>query len=159
MMVETTFDMGSEVASVVDSLGIGRHASFDEVIDAVSTVCGKRLRLEPVDDATLAQLTGLWIETNDASYVFFRSTDPLVYKMHSIFHEFGHILLDHDGCELTATLSGVSLTANGLGGEIMRAKGRGLLDDRSEQLAEMIAYALSQKILSGTRDSEQEIFG
>ncbi len=144
---------------LVSQLGLPASPCFDDVVTRVTDVYGKPLRLEPVADRDLSTLTGLWIDTHDVGYVFFRSADPIVYRLHSIFHEFGHILSEHENCEALRALGDVRLEESKRGRELRRARSRELFNDPSERMAEVIAYALSRRVLNLVTNQAEAIFG
>ncbi|MET4618747.1 hypothetical protein ABIE18_000170 [Arthrobacter sp. 2762] len=147
------------VEALVENLNLRVGATLDDVAGSIAAMQGKSISLEPVDDSALTTLTGLWIETADTNYVFFRSLDPVIYKIHSIFHEFGHILLEHHDCEVLRMVGDIPLGGTGLGGEIRRARARGLLVDSSERMAELVAYALTRRLLRVDSTPDEEVFG
>jgi hypothetical protein len=144
---------------LVDRLNLTAGASLDDVVRSVADAHRKPISLEPIDDARLTTLTGLWVETAKTSYVFFRASDPLIYRIHSIFHEFGHILLEHEQCDALATVEHSRFDAAGLGGEIRRARELGTLGDVAEYRAELVAVALSNRVLRVDPCPSEAVFG
>lgn len=136
--------------SLIESSGIRAGATLEEITQATAKVHRKPIVLLPVGDDELRSLTGLWAETEEQSYVFFRERDSPIYRLHSIFHELGHILADHRGCGALALIDRSRLSTKGAGQQIIRARGRGELDSPSERFAEEIAYSLSWTVFAGT---------
>lgn len=139
-----------EAQRIVSALNLRPGASLDDVIAGVANKYEKSLVLQPVADHELTTITGLWVETDDAGYVFFRTADPFVYQIHSIFHEFGHILARHTGCDALGAIDSDAIESVGLGKQILRARARGASYDKSEILAEEVAYILSRIVLRGS---------
>ena len=145
---ETATTERTEAERLVDALGLTRGVSIDEIVARIARLYEKALVLQPIDDDELTATTGLWVETDDTGYVFYRAQDPLVYQIHSIFHEFGHIMAEHDGCDALGVVDGAAFESIRLGEQICRARGRGAFVHESEILAEDFAYALSRLVLS-----------
>ena len=133
-------------ADLVNLLNCPPAPTFEMIKDSVAERHGKEIVLHPVEDLELQNMTGLWIETEQTSHVFYRLADPMIYQLHSIFHEFGHILADHGACSVLSAVGDLSRVKPS-GSMIQRARARGLTDDDAEQFAEDIAYALSQNLL------------
>lgn len=143
---------------LVRALGCSAGSSLDQIKARVEHAYGRPLVLQPVGHDELRTISGLWLETDSAGYVFFRAADPLVYRVHSIFHEFGHILANHQGCEALSVVDDKAIPSVGLGQQIRRARARGALQDDAEVLAEEVAYALSRLVLSGSSVSLRAVF-
>lgn len=143
---------------LVQALDCPAGSSLDEIRARVSQAYGRPIVLQPVGDDELSTITGLWLETDSAGYVFFRAADPLVYQVHSIFHEFGHILASDASCEALAAIDDTAFPSIGLGQQIRRARARGTFRDDAEILAEEVAFALSRLALSGASVSLRAVF-
>ncbi len=140
----------TDAEQLIASLGWTKGVSLKEIIAGVANKYDKSLILQAVGDNELTTITGLWVETNETGYVFFRAADPAVYQIHSMFHEFGHILGKHQGCDVLSVVDSTTLRSTGLGKQIRRAHARGALQNEDEAFAEEIAYKLAHLILSGS---------
>lgn len=62
---------------------------------------GKPVGIEPAPAGLGKDVTGLWLETDEQSWIFHAAGESELLRRHVILHEYGHILLMHGGCELT----------------------------------------------------------
>jgi hypothetical protein len=62
---------------------------------------GKPIRIVPAPAGLGKDVTGLWLEKDEQSWIFHAAGDSALLRRHVILHEYGHILLMHGGCELT----------------------------------------------------------
>jgi len=62
---------------------------------------GKPIRIAPAPAGLGQDVTGLWLERDEQSWIFHSAGDSALLRRHVILHEYGHILLMHGGCELT----------------------------------------------------------
>lgn len=143
---------------LVQSLGCPPRARISDIRECVSRLHEKDVVLHPSSDAELRDITGLWVETDAASHVFYRADDPEIYQVHSIFHEFGHIIADHTTCGVLDFIDNSAIGTASLGGQIQRARARGFRYDDDEDLAEEIAHALSRLVIAGTKSNMRAVF-
>ncbi|QAB18315.1 hypothetical protein Leucomu_10655 [Leucobacter muris] len=143
---------------LVANLGCRPGSSLEDIQERVALFHQKEIALHPVDDVELRNITGLWVETELTSHVFFRNDDPKLYQTHSIFHEFGHIIADHSTCGVLSFIDNTLLGTAPLGGQIQRARARGFNQDEDETLAEEIAYALSRLVIAGSAVGIRAVF-
>lgn len=148
----------AEAERLVDQLGCRPGSSLNDIMGRVERFHQKQIALHPVDDVELRNITGLWVETEHVSHVFYRSADPKLYQTHSIFHEFGHIIADHSTCGVLGFIDNTALGTAPLGGQIQRARARGFSYDEDETLAEEIAYALSRLVIAGSAVGMRAVF-
>lgn len=62
---------------------------------------GKPVAIQPAPAGLGKDVTGLWLETDERSWIFHAAGESELLRRHVILHEYGHILLMHSGCELT----------------------------------------------------------
>ena len=62
---------------------------------------GKPIRIVPAPAGLGKDVTGLWLEKDEQSWIFHAAGDSALLRRHVILHEYGHILLMHGGCDLT----------------------------------------------------------
>ncbi|MEX5271521.1 hypothetical protein [Kocuria sabuli] len=62
---------------------------------------GKPIRIAPAPAWLGQDVTGLWLEKDEQSWIFHAAGESELLRRHVILHEYGHILLEHSGCELT----------------------------------------------------------
>ncbi|UWX97757.1 hypothetical protein N2K95_03475 [Arthrobacter zhaoxinii] len=139
--------------AVVAALKLGEHVTFDELLAAVTRMHGKPIELRDIDSAVIPSVTGLWIEKDTKSIILLPSGDNRLHRTHAACHEFGHILLRHQGC------GGVDTTMPSLFQHIGSRKGirrmlaRSLAWNETERAAEQVAYLLSLALLPRERES------
>ncbi|MCQ2001487.1 hypothetical protein [Arthrobacter zhaoxinii] len=139
--------------AVVAALNLGEHVTFDELLAAVTKTHGKPIELRDIDSAVIPSVTGLWIEKDTKSIILLPSGDNRLHRTHAACHEFGHILLRHQGC------GGVDTTMPSLFQHIGSRKGirrmlaRSLAWNETERAAEQVAYLLSLALLPRERES------
>ena len=135
--------------AVVAALGLGEHVRFDELLAAVSNAHGKPIELRDIDHSIIPAVTGLWIEKDQKSVILLPAGDNRLHRTHAACHEFGHILLQHQGCGGvdTATPSVFAHIGSRRGIKTMLA--RSLDWNETERAAEHVAYLLSLSLLPG----------
>lgn len=84
------------------------------------------------------EITGLYLRTSKADYIFYRQDAPLILQSHSILHELGHVLLEHGGMSFD-TLESEALRA------IAQHKA-GIEDSEDERAAEQFAVVIRDRI-------------
>lgn len=132
---------------IVDRLGLPSNPTWDLIIQKIEAHFGKTVALHSIEDGEWATTTALLIESETAGHIFYRATDPPLYQQHSIFHEFGHILLEEADCEILDVIPRELVEAAGVRESIVRAAARGLEVGEHELMAEAIAYALAKTLM------------
>ena len=148
--------------AAVDQLQLAGQVSFDRLLEAVEAAHGKPITVRIVPESTVPGLSGLWLETDLRSHILVPENHSELHRLHVICHEFGHILLQHDGCDgLAASMPSVF---NHLGQRkgIKRMLARSPQWNGVEKAAEEVAYLLSRLVLvkstAPTSDFEK-VFG
>ncbi|MEV7649065.1 hypothetical protein [Arthrobacter sp. NPDC089319] len=99
-------------------------------------------------ESALPGLSGLWLETDIKSHILVPEDHSDLHRMHVICHEFGHILLDHEGCDgLAASMPSVFSHVGQRKG-IKRMLARSPQWNDMEKAAEEVAYLLSRIVLA-----------
>lgn len=133
---------------VVKALNLSEQATLDELLAAVTEAHGKPIELKEIDNTVMPTVTGLWIEKEHKSVIVLPAQDSRLHRNHATFHEFGHILLSHDGCGLSPTDKVPSIFKHiGAQNGIKRMLARSLDWNDTEWAAEHIAYLLSLAVL------------
>lgn len=159
MKIRPQGESPSRVADrLVRSLSLKPGASLSEITERVAAVHGKPVLLQPVPDEEIDGTTGLWVETETESIVFYRENDPLLYQLHSICHEFGHIIANHTGCDALQFVDRSTVESVSLGEQIIAARARGELDNPEEILAETVAYALPKLMMARPKQQIRAAF-
>lgn len=149
--------------SVVAGLNLGDQVTFDEVLAKVEEAHGKPIELREVDNSIIPTVTGLWIEKEKKSIILVPERDTRLHRHHTVCHEFGHILFNHDGCGLTSDdmLTSADMMPSmfqHIGGRrgIKRMLARSFEWNETERAAEHIAYLLSLALLPQERASSSD---
>ena len=134
--------------AVVAALNLSDQATFDELLAAVTEAHGKPIELKEIDNTVIPTVTGLWIEKEHKSVIVLPAQDSRLHRNHATYHEFGHILLNHDGCGLSPTDKVPSIFKHiGARHGIKRILARSLEWNDTERAAEHVAYLLSLAVL------------
>ena len=139
--------------AVVAALGLGEHVSFEELLAAVTKKHGKPIELRDIDSSVIPSVTGLWIEKENKSIILLPSGDNKLHRTHAACHEFGHILLRHQGCGGVETTMPSVFQHIGSRQGIRRMLARSLNWNETERAAEQVAYLLSLALLPQDRES------
>jgi hypothetical protein len=133
--------------AVVDQLQLPSKVSFDGLLETVETTHGKPITVRLVPSSTIPGLSGLWLETELKSHILVPENHSELHRMHVICHEFGHILLRHQGCDgLAASMPSVFNHVGQKKG-IKRMLARSPQWNDMEKAAEEVAYLLSGFVL------------
>ncbi|MFC4245002.1 ImmA/IrrE family metallo-endopeptidase [Gryllotalpicola reticulitermitis] len=106
-------------------LGFSQGVGWDELVGYVTQTTRKNVRIQAIGDAHWRNATAALSRFPDQDLILIRYTDSPLYRTHSILHEFGHLLLGHDGCTQSKDT---------------------VRDDAHEQAAELLAYQLAQRL-------------
>lgn len=149
-------------ATAVEQLQLPSRVSFDHLLKAVEAAHGKSIVVRLVPKSTVPGLSGLWLETETKSHILVPQSHSSLHRMHVICHEFGHILLRHQGCDgLAASMPSVF---NHVGQQkgIKRMLARSPQWNDTEKAAEEVAYLLSGFVLDGQAEPVsdfEKVFG
>lgn len=140
--------------AVVASLNLADQVTFDELVEAVTKAHGKPIRLMEIDSSLMPTVTGLWMEKEQVSLILLPAGDTQPHRQHAACHEFGHMLLGHEGCGGASTSFMPSMFKH-VGGRrgIKKILARSLDWNDQEIAAERIAYLLSLALLPGEPES------
>ena len=64
---------------------------------------GRQIRLVPMPTVHGAPC-GLWVQVERTDYVFYTTNTTRLHQTHIVLHEFGHVVLDHQGCSDNKTI-------------------------------------------------------
>lgn len=146
-MRKTSGPVGVTPESVVDALGLGPKATFDELLAVVERAHGKPIELMEVPNSVIPTVTGLWVEKDQKSIILLPEEDNQLHRTHAVCHEFGHMLLGHDGCGVAVAPMPSIFQHVGMRGGIKRMLARSLHWNEAELAAERVAYLLSRLLL------------
>lgn len=132
--------------SVVEALDLGRWVRFDQLLAAVTEAHGKPIVIRNIDNSSIPNVTGLWIETEKKSVILLPEQDSELHRAHAACHEFGHILLGHGGCGAASGPIPSLFQHIGRNTGIKRVLARSLQWNEEEKAAERVAYLLSKAL-------------
>jgi hypothetical protein len=139
--------------AAVSGLNLGEHVTFDELLAVVTKAHGKPIELRDIDHGVIPAITGLWIEKDSKSIILLPAGDNRLHRTHAACHEFGHILLRHQGCGGVETAVPSVFQHIGSRKGIKRMLARSMDWNETERAAEHVAYLLSLALLPGERQS------
>lgn len=143
----TTVNGGMSPRDAVSMLALPEQVTFDALLQTVSFAHGKPVTIRDVPRGVLSGVSGLWVESAKRSLVLVRSGLSELHRMHVVCHEFGHILLRHQGCEgLAASMPSV-FNHVGRAQGLQRVLARSPQWSDTEKAAEEVAYLLSWAVL------------
>lgn len=131
---------------MVAGLRLPEHMTFDELLAVVADAHGKPIELREIDASVIPTVTGLWIEKVAKSIILLPAGDTTLHRNHAACHEFGHMLLNHDGCG--APEPSMPSMFKHIGGRsgLKRMLARSLDWNEAEQDAERVAYLLGKAL-------------
>jgi hypothetical protein len=133
--------------AAVEQLQLPSQVSFDRLLEMVETTHGKPITVRLVPSSTIPGVSGLWLERDFKSLILVPQNHSELHRMHVICHEFGHILLQHEGCDgLAASMPSVFNHVGQKKG-IKRMLARSPQWNEVEKAAEEVAYLLSRIVL------------
>lgn len=162
------------VDRVLQLARVPEAVSWDQLIQRIETLYHKRLVFEAISTSDWSTQTGAWIDFRDKrkhGIIQFRAEDKEFYRRHTVFHEFGHLLMkrvlpqtDLDLLEDLTTyyndgaVPGVSLMITSEDREC-RSFARGQGAGPEEVVAERLAFRLARMVISGSQSPEIRVFG
>lgn len=131
-------------AEIVAALDLGSGSNLQEIAGRVAQVYGKRLIFEGLEEDGWGSLTALWVDQPDQGMIFYRQRDPQVYRVHCIFHEFGHILLGHYWCSAGERMGMNLWNGDRVHARTLEVLGNAARTNEVERAAEDIAFLLGR---------------
>ncbi|MGY4541383.1 hypothetical protein ACVWY0_001292 [Arthrobacter sp. UYNi723] len=142
--------------AVVEALNLGENVTFEELLAIVTEAHGKPIVLKDIENSLIPTVTGLWVEKDTKSIILLPSGDHKLHRIHAACHEFGHMLLGHDGCGgPEVTMPSIFKHIGGRTG-IKRMLARSLDWNDTERAAERVAYLLCLALLPKEPQSPNE---
>lgn len=142
--------------AVVAALNLHDRVTFDELLAAVTAAHGKPIRLTEVDSSLMPTVTGLWMEKEKGSVILLPAGDTQAHRHHAACHEFGHMLLGHEGCGGVGPYMPSMFKHVGGRRGIKRMLARSLDWNEYEIAAERVAYLLSLTLLPSELESSND---
>ena len=133
--------------AVVAALNLDERTSFEDLLAAVEKAHGKPIELRDIDHSIIPAVTGLWVEKEHKSVILLPAGDNRLHRTHAACHEFGHILLRHQGCGGVETATPSVFAHVGTRRGIKTMLARSLDWNETERAAEHVAYLLSLALL------------
>lgn len=142
--------------AVVEALNLPNGVSFDELLAIVTEVHGKPIQLREIDGSVIPTVTGLWIEKTTKSIILLPTDDSPLHREHAACHEFGHMLLRHEGCGTAEPFMPSMFKHVGSSMGIKRILARSLDWNETERDAERIAYLLGRALRPNEPETPNE---
>ena len=124
---------------------------LDHFLAHIQRLRKRKLILRP---ATLKhEIVAIWVYTDRADYIFFKSSDHVIHQTHNILHEIAHMMLDHTRIPLKDMLT-PELFNMLFPGEITgrpRRITREPSDDPEELEAEEFVFAIQDRVMAANR--------
>ncbi|MFI0961682.1 regulator component [Streptomyces sp. NPDC021080] len=129
---------------VLQDLGMQGSLSFEEIRERVEAFRGRPLVIRELPEQIAETgVCGLWLDTDDADYVFYEARTAPLHRRHIILHELGHVLCEHHRDITTeADDPAGSLLGDPQPHIVKRLMARTSYTTREEREAEMIASLL-----------------
>lgn len=99
-------------------------------------------------------ISGAWVRAQTADYIFYPDQVPDIYRNHSILHEIGHILLQHQCRPVENFLSPQMLARLGEKAPGRLRQATPPAHDADEKAAEMFVTLVQQQIMRNQRRYE-----
>ncbi|MDP9026946.1 MAG: hypothetical protein M3N46_05235 [Actinomycetota bacterium] len=157
-------DYERNARDLVSALALHANMTWPSLLAMMEEIYGKPIELRPVADRNWKQVTGLLLDAGDRVLIYYRAEHTILYQVHNIFHEFGHILLRDQGCKLSESVTADDVFTLGIREGFQRAYANGLEFDKpelvtNEQTAEAIAYEIARHLRTRPPTVQTEVFG
>jgi hypothetical protein len=126
------------VSKALAGLDAARIKTIDDLVAAVSAMCGKPIYLYALDEAAWGALTAFLEETEEEISIYYRIQDTPVYRLQCICHELGHLVM---GTECSLTIDEAVANQVEVSERAIRVHARDLRDTPEERAAEEFAFA------------------
>lgn len=140
------------VSAVIEQLNydFGRF-ELNHFLDHIQRMRKRKLILMPT---TLKhEIVAMWVYTDRADYIFFKSSDHVIHRTHNILHEIAHMMLDHKRIPLEDVLT-PELFHELFSGQITgrpRRITREPSNDIEELEAEEFVFAIQERVMVTNR--------
>lgn len=139
------------VRELVDALDLSATIEPEALAAKLSQLRGRPIKVMPYPDAVVAEFRqvddslpyGVWINSQVADYVFYRTDTTPSHQRHIILHELGHISCRHVGDQIRHPAVGGSEL--GQADVVSAVKRAGGFAEDQEQAAESFAYLVERQ--------------
>lgn len=143
--------MGS-VFTAIEQLNydFGRF-EIDHFLDHIQRLRKRQLILMPA--VLKHEIVAIWVYTDKADYIFFKSSDHVIHQTHNILHEVAHMMMDHTLIPLEDVLT-PELFNQLFSGKITGRPRRITLEpsnDIEELEAEEFVFAIQEQVMAANR--------
>ena len=143
--------MGS-VSAVVEQLKYDFGCfELDHFLDHIQRLRKRQLILMPA--VLKHEIVAIWVYSDKADYIFFKSTDHVIHQTHNILHEIAHMMLDHTRIPLEDVLTS-ELFNQLFSGQITgrpRRITREPSNDIEELEAEEFVFVIQEQVMAANR--------
>jgi hypothetical protein len=105
---------------------------------------GRPIRLQPLESP--AGLTGAWVATTTADYIFYEEATSPLHQRHIILHELSHLLCGHDAVPVLETEFSQLLLPDLQADMVERVLRRAAYSNEEEQEAELLASLILERV-------------
>jgi hypothetical protein len=159
--VEVAVD--DQLQGILDRLALpDDDRSFDRLFGIVESLYGKRLDISSISSPDQHH-TGYWIDHDDYGVIMYRKADTATVRLHTLLHEFIHVVGGHSGC--SARPEAADAIRNAGGDSIISIRGRSVTDGHlsdelqlEEVVAEQGAFALARWLRGAGSEAAADIF-
>ncbi|GAT82586.1 toxin [Streptomyces sp. F-3] len=131
----------------IAELGLPQVADVAELCRHLGEIRNRPITLVPLP-MPATHPCGMWVAARDEDLIFYDANTTSAHQEHIILHELGHIICCHRGAGWLDEESARLLFPNLDPALVRDMLQRASYDDVQEQEAEIIAYLLSQRLLS-----------
>lgn len=140
------------VSAVIQQLKYDfRRFELDHFLDHIQRLRKRQLILMPA--VLKHEIVAIWVYTDKADYIFFKSSDHVIHQTHNILHEVAHMMLDHTRIPLEDVLTPELF--NQLFSEQITGRPRRITrepsNDIEEQEAETFVCIIQEKVMAANR--------
>jgi hypothetical protein len=160
---QTETEIDAKVHELLASLALpSNDRRFDRLLAAVEAHYGKRIVISPISSPDQHH-TGYWIDHDDYGVIMYRETDTATVQLHTVLHEFTHVVGGHCGC--SARPESAAMLEQDAVDSIISIRGRSVTEEHltdavllEEVVAERGAFALARWLRGGSSEAAADIF-
>jgi len=130
-------NLDDDVARIVADMRLQPGLPWDQLARRVATHSGRPIRIEAVGDGRWSTVTGVLSRMEEVDVILVRHTDSPMYRLHSVLHEFGHLLRGDAECSASTPVR----------------------DERRESRAESVAHLLARALYQPRDYDDQQVLG
>lgn len=140
-------------------LGLPRELTLSSLIQKVSALRGRPIRIIETSKLTGKRICGLWIPKPEVEVIYHAEARGPLHRQQLVLHELSHMILRHDD-QPGVSGQGIQVFKQISGETVRRALARGDFQNDMEVTAEYLADMLAAALREANREihSYEEIF-